>query len=93
MVWYKGIRRQTMVNEKVILKAKSNNGETQQHTLYDCEVSSMDDCFTSESELSWYVLESIANDDLFEDVVALDAESIVTKNGEEVLHLTATIRA
>ena len=81
-----------MFNERISATVTHKDGRKENIDLYDNATNSIDDCFETESELAWYVFEEVY--DIFDseagedDIVHIDAESVITDGGEEILRLS-----
>ena len=45
-----------MFNERISIITTFKDGKRKNYDWYDAVSSTMDDCFTTEEELSWYIL-------------------------------------
>ena len=81
-----------MFNERISIITTFKDGKRKNYDWYDAVSSTMDDCFTTEEELSWYILESIADDEEIQEAVAIEAESVIYDRGKEVSRISVTIR-
>lgn len=78
--------------EKISIKATDKTGKSTNYDWYENNSASKEDCFDTESDLVWYVLESIANDERFTDAIRIEAEETLEDRGKIISRITATVR-
>ena len=83
-----------MLNERISLSVKHSDGRIENIDIYDMTGNSLNDCCETERELAAFVLEVLAIDleEELSDAVKVEATSLVTKAGKEILRLATTIR-
>ena len=81
-----------MLNERISVTVTNEEGTKRNIDLYDNVPSSLEECFTTESELAWYVLECAETVEEIETAVSITAYSTITNGSRELARLETQVR-
>ena len=80
------------MRELISITVTKKDGSSKNYDWYENNSASLEDCFDTEQDLTWYVLESIANDDRFDDAVRIEADSVLMDGSKVVKRISCTVR-